>query len=235
MSAALTGAAVAVAALATPGSADDVVPGGCVGSVVYACTDDARPRPYSLTFKSYSVDLTLPQQRLLPGATVGGQQVGGVLIPVPGTTTPGFEWRVDVSRPTPTGVVVPIQVCAFVTCIPAGTPVAVPGIPAPVVPVSIPPVNVPGQTVVVPALATVPVQSIPEVATPAIAVEVLTITAYTERGDVWDLAAFTCAFARGNEGYVDEPRWRRGCMGGEFPANAVSNALYTLYYDWPFA
>jgi hypothetical protein len=175
----------AVVATATLGSgaafADDIVPSGCVGSVYYACTGAATPGdPFLLM--NVPVVITIPGTPLVPGQEVGGQHIGGVVVPVGGETIPGST--VSVGGPVPptdTGVLLPVGICAFVTCLPAGAPVVVPGIPLPVVPVTVPPVSVPAQSVGVPEVGTVPTTSTPPLVLPAFEQGVGTLHVYGSR------------------------------------------------------
>lgn len=236
-SAALAGTAIALAALAVPASADGYVPDGCAGSVAYVCTGDAQPSQYPQPFREITLTLTAPGQQVYPGTTIGGQQIGGVVIPLPALATPLVDRNLGGGYVSPynTGVVTPVQVCAFVTCIAQGTPVVVPGITFPVVPVYVPSQPIaPSQTVTVPTLLTVPTESVPAISTPAVQEEIVTVVVYVQRGDLWTAAYNMCRSGGGwATGHVDpisgEHRWT--CGGGVL--DAPSDALFAVYYAWP--
>jgi hypothetical protein len=167
---------------------------------------------------SVPVSITTPGVPLFPGATVGGQAIGGVIVPVGGQTVGGFAYSTGPVAPTDTGIVTPVTVCAFIVCLPAGTPVLIPGIPLPVMPVVVPATTVPAQDVTVPVVATVPTQSVPTLAVPAFDTSVTTLHVYVSGGDYWNLAITLCHLggSEWNETYTPEAGWRAYCVGGPF-------------------
>jgi hypothetical protein len=214
------GTALSLSALAAPAAAEDVVPEGCEGTVYYACTGAAAPptewpaNPAQVV--EVPVALSTPGLPLVPGGTVGGQEVGGVILPVGGQSVPGQTVTVGPVPPTDTGVVTPIQVCAFVMCIPAGTPVMVPGVPLPVVPVNVPAVTVPSETIDVPVVATVPEEQTPAVGLPPLDASATTLTVYRHPGDVAAVGTTICHQGGGNVWMYEDSeqvgRWE--CVGG---------------------
>ena len=223
------GSLVPLGALAAPAAAAGVVPDGCAGSVVYACTGTAYPYEWSGYVREVEVTLAFPGVQVLPGIPVGGQPVGGVLIPVGGQSTPGLDWEVGSTDPMPTGVVTPVNVCLFVRCIAAGTPVVVPGLPLPVVPVSIPAQTLPNETVSVPVLTTVPSGTTPRVEVPPVQQEVANVRVYVEPVDVYRAARTTCMAGGGEPRGSYDPNgayvWR--CEGGT--TAPVASALFLAY------
>lgn len=230
------GAVLTVSALATPAAAENAVPEGCVGSVYYACTGDATP-PYPQgqgwlipeTVVEVPVRFEVPSVQLVPGMTVGGQQIGGVIVPVGGELTP--ETSVTVGGPAgpfDTGIATPVNVCAFVLCLVAGDPVVVPGFSLPVVPVVVPALASPVDSVAIPVVGTVPAQTTPPVVTPEAQVEVTTVRLYLNRYDIYLLAVGVCEAGGGSVSHesevVDNRIVARGrCTGGltEDAANAL--------------
>lgn len=215
------------AAVASPAYAEDPLPEGCAGSVVYACTGDATPID-PIYVATVPIDVTTPGVPLLPGQTVGGQQIGGVLIAVPGQSVDGFGTTVGgPTDPFPV-LVTPVAVCAFVVCVPAGIPVVVPGLPLPVVPVNVPDVVVPGQAVTVPALTPVPATSTPSLGIPPFNAATTHVTVYKSRDDIAGLAGLICAAGLGQATWwydaSGQPRFN--CPGGF--TNIVANVFYTL-------
>lgn len=228
MSAAFTGAAVAVAALAVPASADGYVPDGCVGSVAFACT--GNPPSTGGTIWDAPVKLpvtvTAPSVQVLPSRTVAGTQVGGVIVGVGPGWTPGPTVVVGPTQPTPTGVVLPVDVCAFTTCLQAGTPVVVPGLPLPVVPVSVPSVPTPGLSVPVPVV-TVPGATTPAASTPAVDEHVVTIALYVDWFALYEAAVYTCEMGGGEVRSAQEFPYSTQCTFS--PTMAAANALFLAY------
>ena len=190
-SAVAAGAVVTLSALAAPSYAD-LIPEGCAGSVAYACTGDATPPPTPWNqygwhyYGTVPVRFEVPSTRLVPSTSLGGQELGGVVVTVGGQTIPGTSYSaLGPTDPVVTGIVVPVNVCVVVTCILAGTPVVVPGIPLPVVPVVIPSVRVPAESVEVPVLADVPAVTTPEIATPYVGEHLVSISTYTQWAELW--------------------------------------------------
>lgn len=218
-----TGALLTVSALAVPAVAD-TVPEGCVGTVYYACTGEAEPPSAGFatdTEMEIPLKYEVPAVTWVPGTTVGGQQIGGVVLTVGGEITP--ETNITVGGPLGpinTGVVAPVNVCALVTCLVAGEPVVVPGVDLPVIPVVIPAITTPTETVEVPVLVTAPEQAVPEVATPQVTVIDMTVRVYSSHYDYYVLGAAVCRAGGGEvtAGVSGDGRdyWRiRGfCTGG---------------------
>lgn len=228
------GAALTLSALATPSYADGYVPDGCAGSAAYACTGTATPpptpwSPYDRTSHgTLPVTVTAPSVRVLPSTTVGGQQIGGVVVLVGGQTLPGVTYEAGGDTdPVYTGVVTPVNVCVIVTCILAGSEVVVPGLPLPVVPVIVPETSVPAQPVTVPEIGTLPTQTTPQIATPAVGQHLVTVSAYTQWGELWWGAYDLCQAGGGGLDSTDVERVTiYSCSGGITAAPAT--ALFVL-------
>ncbi|HEX8004656.1 MAG TPA: hypothetical protein VF519_18370 [Mycobacteriales bacterium] len=225
------GAAVTIALVAAPASADGLVPDGCVGSTVYVCTGEATPPNWYGYGTQYTVPVALHRSsQTVQGTTVGGQQVGGVVVIVGGQTVPGVSTSVGgPTSPVYTGLVSPTNICLFVTCLVAGDPIVVPGIALPVVPVVVPSQTLPSQPVSVPALGTVPTTTTPGVTVPGVDQDVVTLHVYVVRSDVGDRvwsAAYDTCYSGG--GWVNYDYWTGAysCEGGTFAA--LSNALFLL-------
>ena len=222
------GAAVALSALATPAAAEEIVPSGCAGSIAYVCTGDATPYPYLPTVsRTIPVVLRADGAQVVPGMTLGGQEVGHVVIPVGGVAAPGLFTTVGPTDPMPTGVMTPVQICAFATCIAAGTPVVIPGLPLPVVPVSVPPTTLlePG-TVTVPLEITIPQETTPPVATSDIDQRIVTVRIMLYPHETYTAGDNLCRSGGGDvrgryDATADAYVWR--CDGGRTaaPASAV--------------
>lgn len=185
--------ALAVAALGSPASADDAVPAGCAGSYIYVCSGGAQPPVWQdrITWVGGGESLVWSQ------TVLDGQQIGGIVVLVPGTTLSGYSTTLGgPTEPVQTGVLMPVSACAFVTCVVAGTPIVVPGLPLPVVPVVVPDVTVPDQTVAVPTLVTTPAVTTPPVVTP----EDLPVsfTVYRDDRDYQAIARSLCELGGGD-------------------------------------
>ena len=220
--------ALAVTALgAAPASADEPVPSGCAGSYYYVCTGSAEPPFYDTAPDEYPIRFTLPGMPLVPGQTIPGWNIGGVVVPVGGQSTPGVSGSTGPTDPVATGVIVPVNVCAFVTCVPAGTPIDVPGIPLPVVPVNVPAFTVPAQQVTVPVVGSIPTAQTPGVGLPPFDQTVTTIRIYRVNSDMFALALAVCR-AGGSDYYETYDfatgQWRYGCSGGS--TKPVADAMF---------
>lgn len=218
------GAVLTVSALATPAAAEDTVPEGCVGSVYYACTGDAKPDFYAEMLVESPATVNTPALTILPSATAGGEPIGGV-IPIGGQTVPGASLEVGGPvEPIDTGLVLPTQVCLLVTCLPAGTPIVVPGIDLPIVPVVIPPTTVPAEDLDLPVLGYFPVVTTPAIVLPAIKSGPVRVWLY--RGDLFTAAVTFCEMGGGWLRYGDEGRVQ--CEDSSY--SLVANLLFSLYY-----
>lgn len=228
-SAALLGSAVAVAALAVPAAADGYLPDGCVGTVVYACTGTAQPPGSGYNMDApltLPVTVTEPTTPILPSRTVDGAQLGGVIVGLGPQTVPGPYIVIGPTESRPSGVVLPVDVCAFTTCLQAGTPVMIPGLPLPVVPVNIPSVTVPGFGVPVPLVA-VPGQTTPAVSAPAVDEHVVTMTLYVGWHQLYVAAENTCRMGGGTVQYTGRFPFREECTFS--PTSPAANALLLAY------
>lgn len=229
----LASAAFAVTTLgAAPAFADEPVPSGCIGSHYFVCAGSAQQPPYDAdVVTSMYIALDTPRVVLLPGQTVGGQQVGGIVVPVGDVVVPGVTTTVGGdTEPIDTGLSMPISVCAFVTCVVAGTPIALPGLPLPVVPVVIPGVTVPGMDVEVPVLGTVPSATTPTLLVPAASVPLTTIRVWVDDRDEIGYLGYVdslCVLGGGSPNTASsggDPRWRHSCSSGS--TATVANAMY---------
>lgn len=228
-SALAAGAVVTLSALATPAAAEEVVPSGCVGSQVYLCTGEDGPPIGWRPVEQVPVTVTRPGTVLVPGTTVGGQQIGGVLVTLGGQTVPGASYETGPTSPVATGIVMPIDVCLFVTCIMEGTPVVVPSLPLPVVPVSIPSTTVPSEDVTVPVVGQVPTQTTPTLATPPVEQHVVTVAVYVDWSDLDNDIYELCRAGGGTYTIETTPRGNESrCAGGA--TAVVANALYQHFY-----
>lgn len=229
---AVAGALLGLGLLAVPASADGLVPDGCAGSVVYACFGDGTtppPTPWDeygrVQYASVPVTLTAPSTVVVPSTTVGGQRIGGVVVVVGGQTVGGVSYTFGgPTAPVPTGFVVPVNVCAVVTCLQAGTPIVVPGAPLPFVPVVVPDTRVPVQNVPVPLVGTVPTATTPTVATPPVYEHVVTLQLYTQWAELWFAGASMCRSGNGSLYSADAVLFEYfRCGGGTYavPATAL--------------
>lgn len=228
----LASTALAVTAVgASPASADGPVPDGCVGSIAYVCTGDAKPPVPASVFAEVGGPVSTGMQ-LVPGQTVDGQQVGGVVVPVEGVTIPGYETSVGgPTEPVVTGVTMPVTVCAYVTCVVAGEPIVVPGLPLPLVPVVVPSTTVPGQYLTVPVLGTTPPVTTPGVSTPAYDVDLILVWVYVDTAAYLDAAEQVCEAGGGHvttSDYFGRTRYR--CASGQTSTLANEMYLYGGFY-----
>lgn len=229
---AAAGAAVALALVAVPASADGVVPDGCAGSVVYACTGAATPPGYA--WWSGRVVGSLPvalhvQNVTVQGTTVGGQKIGGVVVVAGGQTTPVVSATLGgPTQPVFTGLYAPVNACLFVTCYVAGDPIVIPGVSLPVVPVVVGSQTLPTYSVPVPEVATVPTESTPTVTlVPTVDQTVATLTVYYAREEVW-VAAYDLCYSGGGHYDYDVVVGHYACVGGVYAP--VANALFLVYW-----
>jgi hypothetical protein len=227
------GSLVTLGALAAPAAAG-VVPDGCAGSVVYACTGTAQPPeppPYDYVSSVTAVSLVhVPARTILPGMTVGGQSVDSVAIVVGGQTVPGVSHTVGVSTdPVATGVVAPTNICLLVTCLQAGEPIVVPGVASPVIPVVVPATQLPEYTVETPDAGFVPSITTPGVRTPAVNQTVGVIRVYYSPGDLRTLGESFCASGGGSITYETTPPWPGAptCLGGT--TAPLANVVFFAY------
>ena len=224
------GAAVALSALATPAAAEEIVPPGCVGSIYYVCTSSAEPpgARYVVSFEQFPV----PGRQIVPGTTVGGQQIGGVVVLLGAQSVPGTSTTVGgATAPVQTGVVLPVGACAFVACYPAGTSVVVPGIPLPVVPVVVPTVTTPEQAVSVPTVAVVPVTTTPAVTSPSNTVYLPgDVTLYNSDSDALVAAIALCTLAGvyPSSSY----QYQYASYGGSFSCSTPHGRAVELLWDY---
>lgn len=158
----------------------DPVPSGCVGtSTVYGCTGSAGP-PDGTKAVVIPVAFNLGSQVVTPATSVGGQPVGGFIVPIltEPYTVGGTTYVGGPTAPYDTGIISPVSVCAFVTCLAAGSPVVVPGIDLPVIPVTIPPQVIQPVGVPVPVVGSVPVVPLPAVSTPPVSQSVTNVSVF---------------------------------------------------------
>lgn len=228
------GSFLTLGALAAPAAADELVPSGCAGSVVYACTGTAQPPeppPYDYVSTLAVVPLVhVPARTVLPGMTVGGQSIDSVVIVVGGQTVPGVSETVGVSTdPVATGVVAPTNICLLVTCLQAGEPVVVPGVTSPALPVVVPATQLPEYTVETPDAESVPNFTTPNVRTPAVTQTVGVVWVYYSRGDLRTLGESVCASGGGSITFETTPPWPGAptCVGGT--TAPVANVIFFAY------
>ena len=205
------------------------MPSGCVGTWYYACVGGAPP-PERMEYVDafYFFGGSLPAQTIVPGQTIGGQQIGGVVVPLPGVTIPGTTTTVGgPTDPVDTGIVMPVSACAFVTCFIAGSPLVIPGLSLPVVPVEIPGVTVPAMTVEVPSLATVPTTTVPTLGTPTVPLPRLTyVVVWKNENDYLGAAAAICEAGDGAvaTGTTQDGHTHYRCVGGT--TAPIADAVY---------